>query len=218
MDSSPPGRQGPDPRPSRTCARLTAGVGRYTKRSMRPARALVLIGSAVALSAACTSGQTQVQGLPESTETTRPTGPTATGPTAATGALGGAFSLQFDALAPQVSEAAFFTCNGLEGTWRYIFQADFGQGVGFDIDTTMDMAGGDGTLVFGDEFSFAGSGTISWQDTVELELTGTADAPALVATNVDVSFSGSVEGFPVSFFETFPENQEFPIVPGSDRC
>lgn len=185
---------------------------------MRPARALVLIGSAVALSAACTSGQTQVQGLPESTETIRPTGPTATGPTAATGALGGAFSLQFDALAPQVSEAAFFTCNGLEGTWRYIFQADFGQGVGFDIDTTMDMAGGDGTLVFGDEFSFAGSGTISWQDTVELELTGTADAPALVATNVDVSFSGSVEGFPVSFFETFPENQEFPIVPGSDRC
>jgi hypothetical protein len=179
---------------------------------------LLLIGSALALSAACTSGQTQVQGLPEVTETSRPTGPTATGPTAATGAIGGAFSLQFDQIPPQVSDLAFFTCDGLEGTWRYIFQADFGQGVGFDVDTTVDMDGGDGTLVFGGDFSFPGGGTISFQDTVELAVAGTADAPALIATSVTVDVDGAVEGIPLSFFETFSENQEFPVVPGSDRC
>lgn len=185
---------------------------------MRPARVLVLIGSALALSAACTSGQTQVQGLPEVTESTRPTGPTATGPTATTGAIGGAFTLQLDTLPPQFSDAAFFTCDGLEGTWRYVLQADFGQGINFDVDTTVDMEGGDGTLVFGGEFSFEGGGTISFTDTVELAVAGTADAPALVATSVAVDVQGAVEGIPLSFFETFPENQEFPVVPGSDRC
>jgi hypothetical protein len=223
MDSSLPGRQGP--RPPGPAAGLTVETGRYTKRSMRPVRALVLISSALALSAACTSGQTQVQGLPEVTETSRPTGPTATGPTAATGvtgATGDAFSLVFDippAAADFISEAAFFTCDGLEGTWRYIFQADFGSGIALAIDTTVDMEGGDGTMVFGGELSPEGfAGTLTFQDTVELSIRGTPDAPALVATSVEVSVSGNLEGVPVSVFETFQENDQLPIVPGSDRC
>jgi hypothetical protein len=189
---------------------------------MRPSRALVLIGSALAISAACTSGQTEVQGLPEVTETSRPTGPTATGPTGVTGATGEAFSLVFDippAAAEFISEAAFFTCDGLEGTWRYIFQADFGSGIALAIDTTVDMEGGDGTMVFGGELSPEGfGGTLAFQDTIELAITGTPDAPALVATSVEVSVSGNLEGVPVSVFETFQENDQLPIVPGSDRC
>jgi hypothetical protein len=116
-----------------------------------------------------------------------------------------------------VTDAAFFTCDGLEGVWRYVFQADFGQGVGFDVDTTVDMEGGDGTLVFGGDFNLQG-GSISFTDTVELQLAGTEEAPALVAASVQVDLSGNVEGIPVSFFETFTENLEIPIVPGSDRC
>lgn len=188
---------------------------------MRPARVLLVLSALAALVAACTTGSTQVQGLPTGTpaETVEPTGPTATGPTAATGptVTGGAFSLEFPALPPQITDAAFFTCDGLEGVWRYIFQADFGQGIGFDVDTTVDMAGGDGTLVFGGDFNIEG-GSISFTDTVELALAGTEDAPALVATSVEVEVTGSVEGIPLSFFETFSENEELRIVEGSDRC
>lgn len=185
---------------------------------MRPSRALVLIGFALALSAACTSGQTQVEGLPEVTETSRPTGPTATGPTAATGATGTgeAFSLDFT-FPPgsgQISDFAFFTCNGLEGTWRYIFQADFGQGFVFDINSEVDMAGGDGTLVFGGQFDVEGLGSISFTDTVELRLIG---SEALEATSVTVEIDSSIPEFG-NFFETFREGESIPIAPGSDRC
>jgi hypothetical protein len=190
---------------------------------MRRARVYVVIGALFVSVAACTTGTTQVQGLPSGSpdvSTTRPTGPTATGPTAATGPTvtgEGAFSIEFPALPPQITDAAFFTCDSLEGVWRYVFQADFGQGIGFDVDTTVDMAGGDGTLVFGGEFN-VGGGNIVFSDTVELAIVGTEEAPALVATSVQVDVSYSVEGFPVEFFETFTENEEISIVPGSDRC
>jgi hypothetical protein len=219
-DSSPPERQPPGAcRARHWVDRLLAGG--YTNDAMRPSRLLALILSS-AFATACTTGSTQVQGLPEETETSRPTGPTATGPTAATGVTGAgeAFSLVFE-IPPEaeafISEAAFFTCDGLEGTWRYLFQADFGQGINLDVDTTVDMAGGDGTLVFGGDLNIQG-GSVSFTDTVELEITGTADAPALIATSVEVDLSGSIEGIPVSFFETFQQNEELPIVPGSDRC
>jgi hypothetical protein len=186
---------------------------------MRPTRALVLIGSALALSAACTSGQTQVQGLPEVTETSPPTGPTATGPTGATGATvtGEAFSLDFEfppELSGQVSDFAFFTCDGLEGTWRYILQADFGQGIVFDIDSEVDMAGGDGTLVFGGQFDVEGLGSVSFTDTVELRLIG---SEAIESTSVSVEVDSNIPGFE-NFFETFREGDSIPIAPGSDRC
>lgn len=124
---------------------------------MRSARALAFAGSAIVLLAACTSGQTQVQGLPDTTgatgvtSQTGPTGPTATGTTGAAG--GEAFSLDFSPAAGSgISDFAFFTCNGLEGTCHYILNADFGQGIALDIDAEVDMAGGDGTLVFGGQF------------------------------------------------------------------
>jgi hypothetical protein len=188
---------------------------------MRSARALAFAASAIVLMAACTSGQTQVQGLPDSTgatgttSRTGPTGPTATGTTGAAG--GEAFSLDFEfpaEVAGLVSDFAFFTCNGLEGTWHYIFKADFGQGIVFDIDAETDMAGGDGTLVFGGQFDLEGAGSVSFTDTIELRLVG---SDALEATSVRVEVDTNIPGFG-NFFETFREGDVLPIVPGSDRC
>ena len=188
---------------------------------MRSARALALAGSAIVLAAACTSGQTQVQGLPEATgatgvtSETGPTGPTATGTTGVAG--GDAFSLDFEyppEVAGLISDFAFFTCNGLEGTWHYIFKADFGGGVVFDIDAETDMSGGDGTLVFGGQFDLQGAGSVSFTDTVDLRLVGN---DGLEATNVRIEVDTNIPGFG-SFFETFREGEVLPIVPGSDRC
>lgn len=191
---------------------------------MRSARALAFALSATVLLAACTSGETQVQGLPDATgatgvtSQTGPTGPTATGATGTTGVAGGeAFSLDFEfpaEVAGLVSDFAFFTCNGLEGTWHYIFNADFGQGIVFDVDSEVDMAGGDGTLVFGGQFDLQGAGSVSFTDTVELRLVGT---DALEATSVSVEVDTNIPGFG-NFFETFREGDVLPIVPGSDRC
>ena len=191
---------------------------------MRFARALFFVVSAIVLMAACTSGQTQVQGLPDATGATGvtsgtgPTGPTATEATGTTGAAGGeAFSLDFDfppEAASAISEFAFFTCNGLEGTWHYIFKADFGQGIVFDIDAETDMAGGDGTLVFGGQFDIPDVGSVSFTDTVELRLVGT---DALESTSVRVEVDTNIPGFE-NFFQTFREGDTLPIVPGSDRC
>lgn len=188
---------------------------------MRFARALAFLGSAIVLMAACTSGQTEVQGLPDVTgatgvtSRTGPTGPTATGPTGAPG--GEAFTLDFAfpaEVSGQISEFAFFTCNGLEGTWHYIFKADFGQGIVFDIDAETDMAGGDGTLVFGGQFDVPDLGSVSFTDTVELELVG---RDTLKATSVSVEVDTNIPGFG-NIFETFREGDRLPIVPGSDRC
>ncbi len=190
---------------------------------MRSARALALAGSVVFL-AACTGGETQVEGLPDTTgatgltAATGPTGPTATGASGTTGeVLGEAFSLDFEfpqEVVGQISDFAFFTCNGLEGTWRYVFNADFGQGIVMDIDAEVDMAGGDGTLVFSDEFTVPGAGAVSFTDTIELRLVGT---DALEATSVLVEVDTNIPGFG-NFLETFREGDILPIVPGSDRC
>lgn len=195
----------------------------------RPARA-VLIACGLALAAAgCSSGSTEVQGIGdgatgEATGPTAPTGATPTGATGATGAtatsgLEGAVSMDVGSFPIQgVQEVAFFSCDGVFGTWTYIFKADFGQGISFDIDTEVDLSSGSGTLVFGDEFNLAGAGTVGWEDTVDLEIAGTPEAPTIRSTRTTVDLTGSIEGFPVDLFKTFPENQEFPIVAGSDRC
>jgi hypothetical protein len=183
---------------------------------MRSARALAFAGSAIVLMAACTSGQTQVQGLPD---TTGATGPTATtGPTAATGttaATGGAFSLDLGEYPAEVSEVAFFTCDGLEGTWRYIFKADFGVGVVFDVDSEVDMAGGEGTLVFGGQIDVLDAGSVTWTDTVDLQLIGTR---GIKATDVVVEVDTNIPGFTEDIFENFPKNRTLAIIEGSDRC
>jgi hypothetical protein len=71
-----------------------------------------------------------------------------------------------------VTDVAFFTSNGLEGTWRYIFKADFRVGVVFDVDSEVNMAGGEGTLVFGGRIDILDAGSASWTDTVDLRLRG----------------------------------------------
>lgn len=185
---------------------------------MRLARASAFLGSAIVLMAACTSGQTQVQGLPDATGATgvtSETGPTATGTTGAAG--GEAFSLDFEfpaEVSEQISDFAFFTCNGLEGTWHYIFKGDFGQGIVIDIDAETDMAGGDGTLVFGGQFDIQGAGSISFTDTIELRLVG---RDTLEATSVLVDVDSNIPGLG-DIFQTFREGDRLPIVPGSDRC
>lgn len=186
---------------------------------MRSARALAFLGSAIVLMAACTSGQTQVEGLPDVTGATGvtsrsgPTGPTATGTSGAAG--GEAFSLDFSPpVGSGISDFAFFTCNGLEGTWRYILNADFGQGIALDIDAEVDMAGGNGTLVFGGQFDVPEAGSVSFTDTIELRLVG---RDALEATSVTVEVDTSIPGFE-NFFQTFREGDRLAIVPGSDRC
>ena len=178
---------------------------------------------------ACSSGSTEVQGLSGggtgATAETGPTGATTTGPTGATSTTGvggefdGPVSLDLGPLEiPGFPvERAFFSCDGALGTWRYIFQGDFGAGVSFDIDATVDLSSGSGTLVFGGSFEVAQAGSVTWEDTIDLEIRGTAEAPMMLATKSSVEVSGSIP-IPVEVFESFPENQEFPILPGSDGC
>ena len=197
----------------------------------RFARSVVLATLAVLLLGACTSGSTQVTGGGDETGTTGSSGSTGatavsgpTGTTAATGATGGGelagpVSVDLSSLetggVPVVR--AFFSCEGVLGTWRYIFQADFGQGISFDVDATVDMSSGAGRLVFGDTVKIPQVGSIGWEDTVDLEIGGTVDAPTIIGTNATVQLTGDIP-IPVDTFRTFPENTELPIVAGSDRC
>lgn len=187
--------------------------------------------SAVLVLGACSSGSTQVSGVGDGDPTgpSAPTGATATGtttgPTAATGptangaagAFDGPVSIDVAAAVPAAGVAAFYSCDGVLSTWTYIFQADFGGGISFDVNTTVDMSSGSGTLVYGDEFDIAGA-TLGWQDTVKLKVTGTEAAPTMTSTSVSVELTGDIEGFPVDLFKGFPENEEFPIVAGSANC
>jgi hypothetical protein len=55
-------------------------------------------------------------------------------------------------------------------------------------------------------------------DTVELRITGTAEAPAMESTGVRVEASGPLEGVPFDFDEFFPERVAIPIVAGAAQC
>ena len=79
--------------------------------------------------------------------------------------------------------AAFYSCDGVQGVWTYTVQ---GGPFDFDIDTTVDMEGGTGTLVISDRFEVPTFGTISFTDTIDLVIAGTADAPTFKATAIDV--------------------------------
>jgi hypothetical protein len=186
---------------------------------------LVLLVSLVL--AACGGGETEVTG--GGGDDTGATGPTATGAsgataTGATGAAtgstgavgGGAYSLALEDYPREVTDVAFYTCDGLEGTWIYLFQAEFAPGVAFDIDEEVDMGGGDGTLVISGAFELAGLGTVSWTDTIDLRLNGSR---SLEATDIRVEVDAPIPGFSDDLFTgLIPEGRPIPIVEGSDRC
>jgi hypothetical protein len=182
----------------------------------------ILVVAVPVLLAAC-GGETEIQGGGIETGDSA-TGPTATGPTAATGETAvEPFSgpVQLDLSNRQnPTGAAFYSCDGLEGTWTY----EPGELPVEGIEITMqaepvDMDGGDGTLVIEGEITLpAGAGSGTFTDTVDLTIGGTDDAPTIRSTGVEVDASGIVEGFGFDVGQFFPENVEIPIVEGAPQC
>ena len=72
-------------------------------------------------------------------------------------------------------------------------------------------------MVFGDTLEVPQLGTFTYEDTVDLEVTGTADAPTLLVTDSDVKIHGSIP-FPVDLLNTFEKDVALPVVPGAERC
>jgi hypothetical protein len=189
---------------------------------VRPARTLVPAVSVLAifLFSACSSGDTEVQG-----GGTVPTGPTATGPTAtgptgetSTGAFDGPVSLDLSAK-QNPTGAAMYSCDGVEGTWTYEPGELPVEGIEFTLDATqVDMSGGRGTLVITGEITIPGVGGAGFTDTVELSITGTADAPAMQSTGVKVEASGALQGVPIDLAQFWPEKVALPIVTGASQC
>ena len=195
---------------------------------MRRARNLVPAASifAIVLLGACSSGDTEVE-----PGGTAPTGPTATGPTATgqtatapTGATstGGAFDgpVSLDLSAKQnPTGASMYSCDGVEGTWTYEPGELPIQGIELTLDASeVDMSGGDGTLVISGEITIPGVGGAGFTDTVELSITGTADAPAMQSTGVKVEASGALQGVPIDLAQFWPEKVALPIVTGASQC
>ena len=197
---------------------------------MRSARNVGPAVLAVVLFAACSSGDTQVEG-----GGTPATGPTATGPTAtgtgtgptATGPTGetagetagaefdGPVSVDTGAQAAAGLTAAFYSCDGVNGVWTYTVR---GGPFDFDVDTTVDMEGGTGTLVISEDFTVEPLGNISFTDTVDLVIAGTADAPAFKATSIDVKIDSAVPGLDQIAKSFFRKNSEVPILAGAEQC
>jgi hypothetical protein len=200
---------------------LTRCGRRYTNSFVLPARALALATFAILLFAACSAGETQVQGGgtpptgPTETGSTA-TGPTATGPTAS-GEFDGPVSvdlLEAGGAAAGI-EAELYSCDGIEGTWTYTVE---GGPLDFDVDTTVDMDGGDGTLVISDDIALGGV-SASFTDTVDLVVAGTPDAPTLKATKIAVEVDSNIPGLTDDLFAgLFRENAEVPVQTGATQC
>jgi len=157
---------------------------------------------AILLFSACSSGDTGVEGGGTAPTGPTPTGPTATGPTA-TGPTG----------------ASMYSCDGVEGTWIYEPGELPIQGIELTLDASeVDMSGGDGTLVITGEITIPGVGGAGFTDTVELSITGTADAPAMQSTGVKVEASGALQGVPIDLAQLWPEKVALPIVTGASQC
>jgi len=189
---------------------------------VRIARNVVPAVVAVALFAACSSGDTRVEGggTPATGATaTGPaaTGPTATGPTGETagGAFDGPVSVDTQAQSAAGLTAAFYSCDGVNGVWTYTVR---GGPFGFDVDTTVDMEGGTGSLVIGEDFTVEPFGHVSFTDTVDLVIVGTADAPAFKATSIDVKIDSAVPGLDQIARSFFQKDAEVPILPGAEQC
>jgi hypothetical protein len=133
------------------------------------------------------------------------TGPTATGPTgttAAGGTLDGAVSLDLSARQDPTG-AAMYSCNGIEGSWTYEPGELSVTGLEFTL-TASEADMDDGTLIIEGEVTMPGAGSAGFVDTVELRITGTAEASAMESTGVRVEASGLLEGLPFDFAEFFP--------------
>jgi hypothetical protein len=173
------------------------------------------------LFAACSTGDTQVQG--GGTSPTGPmgigpiaTGPTATGPTAS-GEFDGPVSVDLLKAGGAAAgiEAELYSCDGVEGTWTYTVK---GGPLAFDIDTTVDMDGGDGTLVINDDIALGGV-SASFTDTVDIVVAGTPDAPTLKATKIAVHVDSNIPGLTDDLFAgLFRKNEEVPIQAGAAQC
>jgi hypothetical protein len=173
----------------------------------------------IVLFAACSSGETQVQGGGTSPSGPTETGPTATGPTGTT-AAGGLSGVSLDLSKVENStSAAMYSCDGVEGTWTYDPGKLDVEGIEISIDQAqVDMSGGTGTLVISGQVTLPGAGGASFTDTVKLSITGTADAPTMEATGVKVDASGALQGVPFNLSNFFPEKRAIPIVPGAPQC
>jgi len=193
---------------------------------VRFARNVVPAIVAIVLFAACSSGDTQDQGggMPATgptatgpTATGTGTGPTATGPTGETagGEFDGPVSVDTGAQAAAGLTAAFYSCDGVNGVWTYTVK---GGPFDFDVDTTVDMEGGTGTLVISEDFTVDPVGDISFTDTVDLVIAGTADAPAFKATSIDVKIDSAVPGLDQIAKSFFRKNSEVPILAGAEQC
>jgi hypothetical protein len=180
---------------------------------------------AIVLFAACSSGDTQGGGTPATGPTgtgatatgTTGTGPTATGPTGETagGEFDGPVSVDTGGQAAAGLTAAFYSCDGVNGVWTYTVK---GGPFDFDVDTTVDMGGGTGTLVISEDFTVDPIGNISFTDTVDLVIAGTADAPAFKATSIDVKVDSAVPGLDQIAKSFFRKNSEVPILAGAEQC
>ena len=187
---------------------------------MRTARSAVPAVLATLLFAACSSGETQVQG--GGTPPTGPTatGPTATGPTGTTGGGGLSGAVQLDLSQEENSTGAtMYSCDGVEGTWTY----DPGKLDIEGVEITMgqaqvDMSGGTGTLVISGQITLPGAGGAGFTDTVKLRITGTADSPTMEAAGVHVEATGALQGVPIDLAQFFPEKVAIPIVAGASAC
>jgi hypothetical protein len=189
---------------------------------VRFARNVVPAIVAIVLFAACSSGDTQDQGGgtpatgPTTTGTTA-TGTTATGPTAETAGdeFDGPVSVDTGAQTAAGLTAAFYSCDGVNGVWTYTVK---GGPFDLDVDTTVDMEGGTGTLVISEDFTVDPIGNISFTDTVDLVIAGTADAPAFKATSIDVKIDSAVPGLDQIAKSFFRKNSEVPILAGAEQC
>ena len=201
---------------------MTRNGRRYTNSFVLRARAFALATFAILLFAACSTGETQVEG--GGTPATGPTasGPTATGPTAtgptgetAGGEFDGPVSVDTQAQSAAGLTAAFYSCDGVNGVWTYTVQ---GGPFDFDVDTTVDMEGGTGTLVISEDFTVEPLGNISFTDTIDLVIAGTADAPVFRATSIDVKIDSAAPGLDQIAKSFFEKNTEVPILAGAKQC
>lgn len=192
---------------------------------MLGARALALATFAILLLAACSTGETEVQGggtsPTGSTETvSTATGPTATGPTGTTSEAGPGGAVQLDLSAEQnPTGASMYSCDGVEGTWTYDPGTLDVEGVEVTMEPAdVNMSGGTGTLVISGQVTLPGAGGAGFTDTVKLRITGTADAPTMEATGVKVEATGALQGVPIDLARFFPEKVAIPIVEGAPNC
>ena len=187
---------------------------------MRVVRALAAPVFAIVLFAACSNGETQVQGGGTSPTGPPDTGPTATGATGTTAAGGLTGAVQLDLAAmDNPTGATMYSCDGVEGTWTYDPGALAVEGVEITMKPAeVNMSGGTGTLEISGQVTLPGAGGAGFTDTVELRITGTADAPSMSASGVHVEATGALQGVPLDLAHFFPEKVAIPIVEGAPKC